>query len=115
MQPAFCRNSKFLWGAGDLAALFLPRIHVAIGRYLAPHDPTVQPHDCRRFTASAWCLDGASPEAVMLLGGWTSPDVMENTYVNVALTLPPHVLRLYHMPAGREPPPIRGSSPPAAT
>ena len=115
VRPALCRDSKFLWGAGDSAALFLPRIRAAIARYLAPHDPTVQPHDCRRFTASAWRLGGASPEAVMIMGGWTSPDVMESTYVNAALTLPPHVLRLYRLPTGREPPPIRGSSPPAAT
>ena len=68
----FYRNSKFLWGTGDLVAIFLPCIHAAIARYLAPHDPMVQPHNCRRFTASAWHLGGTSPEAVMLLGGWTS-------------------------------------------
>ena len=115
MRPALCRDSKFLWGAGNSAALFLPRIRVAIDCYLALHDPTVQPHNCRRFTASAWRLGGASPEAIMLLGCWTSSDVMESTYVNAALTLPPHVLRLYRLHAGREPPPIRGSSHPAAT
>ena len=45
----------------------------------------------------------------MLMGGWTSPEVTESTYVNAALVLPPHVLRLYQLPGGREPPPDRGS------
>ena len=91
-QPPACVDSQFLWWPEDDPSIFLPCLRAVFSRYLSTFDSAVHPHDCRHFTASAWWLGGLNLDTIMILGGWTSWQVLEETYLNAALLLMPHVL-----------------------
>ena len=101
-------NSQFLWGPAHDPSIFLPHLWVVFSQYLSTFDSAVHPHDCCSFTASAWRLGGLNLDAIMILGGWRSLQVLKETNFNVALLLLPHAL-LYFTPVGcseRTPPPL---------
>ena len=51
----------------------------------------MRPHDCYYFTASTWKLGGLDLDAIMIMGSWTSWQVLEETYIHAELLLLPPV------------------------
>ena len=68
--PLHCLHNEFLRDVTDNPTVFLPQVYAVFARYLRAFDVAVQPHDCCRFTASAWKSGGMHPDAIMLLGSW---------------------------------------------